>query len=263
MASFSLKDILTNIAVWIKAPKRTEATGTDAFFRAENSDTNVAVSFGVGSGGTNHGLWSHKLGKWLIYGNDTEVRVNGNASGSTVISGNTYHSDNIYMLNAKAIFGKTTDGTFQNALSPCNSSNACVLGWGGYENSVGSTTICGNTIYLTSKGNISVNQPIFSGGYRLFTIEFKNVDNISVSANSYKEGSLSIAKTGFTPIGVLDYYASNASSSGTGSSFAMIYHNYIDRSNNTYHYGIRNVNSSAIKVKMNARILYVSATQGV
>ena len=76
MASFSLKEILTNIAVWIKKPVVTEATGTDAFFTAKNSTTPVSVSLGVGSGGTNHGVWSGTMQRWLLHGNGTNVYVN-------------------------------------------------------------------------------------------------------------------------------------------------------------------------------------------
>lgn len=38
---------------------------------------------GVGSGGVNHGVYSTKLGKWLIYGTDTAVICNGTATNVT------------------------------------------------------------------------------------------------------------------------------------------------------------------------------------
>ena len=42
-------------------------------FVATRSDTNVSCIFGVGIGGTNHGIYSYKLNSWVIYGSDTDV----------------------------------------------------------------------------------------------------------------------------------------------------------------------------------------------
>lgn len=55
----------------------------DASFKATRTDTEVTVFMGVGSGGVNHGVYSSKLGKWLIYGNDTSVICNGTATNVT------------------------------------------------------------------------------------------------------------------------------------------------------------------------------------
>lgn len=41
------------------------------------TDTNVAMFFGIGASGTNHGVWSYKQNKWLIHGDDSSVYVNG------------------------------------------------------------------------------------------------------------------------------------------------------------------------------------------
>lgn len=76
MKAKSLKELFTNILTWIKRPTVTEATGTDAFFRTKNSSTNVTADFGVGAGGTNHGIWSGKLNKWMIHGDASKVYVN-------------------------------------------------------------------------------------------------------------------------------------------------------------------------------------------
>lgn len=55
----------------------------DASFKATRTDTEVTVFMGVGSGGVNHGVYSSKLGKWLIYGNETSVICNGTATNVT------------------------------------------------------------------------------------------------------------------------------------------------------------------------------------
>ena len=49
----------------------------DACFRATRSDTGVSVYMGVGSGGTNHGVYSYKLGKWIVYADGSNIYCNG------------------------------------------------------------------------------------------------------------------------------------------------------------------------------------------
>lgn len=55
----------------------TNDTATDTYFVAERTDTGTSVSFGVGAGGINHGIWSMPLNKWMIYSDGTYVYVNG------------------------------------------------------------------------------------------------------------------------------------------------------------------------------------------
>lgn len=51
--------------------------GTNTFYCAKRTDTNVTAMLGVGSGGTNHGVWSGSLNKWLVNGNASDVFVGG------------------------------------------------------------------------------------------------------------------------------------------------------------------------------------------
>jgi len=60
----------------------TKASGDTGFY-AKRSDTGVEVWMGVGSGGTNHGIYSNKLGKWMMYGDATNVYLNGTATTAT------------------------------------------------------------------------------------------------------------------------------------------------------------------------------------
>ena len=62
--------------------KITKASGDTGFY-AKRSDTDVEVWMGVGAGGTNHGIYSNKLGKWMMYGDATNVYLNGNATTAT------------------------------------------------------------------------------------------------------------------------------------------------------------------------------------
>ena len=53
-----------------------KSSSTDTYYVAKRTDTNVSVGMGVGSGGTNHGLYSHKLSKWLVNGDGSNVYIN-------------------------------------------------------------------------------------------------------------------------------------------------------------------------------------------
>lgn len=45
----------------------------DTMYCAKRTDTNIEVDFGVGAGGINHGIYSRKLDKWLIHGDENNV----------------------------------------------------------------------------------------------------------------------------------------------------------------------------------------------
>ena len=191
----------------------------------------------------------------------TSQQVDVDINGALDVSKDIVVGNAVYLQNAKIIYGKDSNGTDRSVVQAYNGSNNVVFGYGGYEGSLGNTNIYGNNINFTSRGNINANQPLKVGGYKIITTQTFNADNISVTANGYKEGTINIAKTGYTPIGVLDMYINNASTSGSGSSFVTFYRSYI--SGTTYNYGIRSVTSSATKVRVYAKILYVASTQGV
>lgn len=56
---------------------------TDCGISMKRTDSEVQMFVGVGTGGVNHGVYSNKLGKWLIYGNGTDVICNGTATNVT------------------------------------------------------------------------------------------------------------------------------------------------------------------------------------
>ena len=49
--------------------------------RAARTDSTGDMFVGVGSGGATYGMWSNTLGKWMVYGNSSAVKLNGLADG--------------------------------------------------------------------------------------------------------------------------------------------------------------------------------------
>lgn len=66
-----------------------EKQNLDVIYVAERIDTNIKVGFGIGTDGINHGVWSYKLKKWMLYADEEEAYLNGiaNVSLRTASSG--------------------------------------------------------------------------------------------------------------------------------------------------------------------------------
>lgn len=54
-----------------------DTENVDSGITARRKDTDTGVALMVGSGGANHGLWSHKLNKWLVHANGSKVYFDG------------------------------------------------------------------------------------------------------------------------------------------------------------------------------------------
>ena len=56
-----------------------KVTGNDVPITAKSSSTGAEISFGIGSGTVNRGIFDWSLNKWIIYTDGTNVRL-GNSS---------------------------------------------------------------------------------------------------------------------------------------------------------------------------------------
>jgi hypothetical protein len=84
-------------------------------------------------------------------------------------------------------------------------------------------------------------------------------DNVTVngSGTKYTDGNASIAKTGYTPLGVVGFRVINASSSGANGANVVISHAYI--SGTTAYFRVKNTETSSAKVRIYFTILYAKA----
>lgn len=99
-----------------------------------------------------------------------------------------------------------------------------------------------------------LSEHIIGGGSELLVEEKTLADNITVSSTSTTDQSVSIAKSGYTPLGVIGFSVVNASSSGTASNNAATAFCYLDGS--TCKMRVRNVGTATMKVKLGVQILY-------
>lgn len=84
-----------NQDVYINQP----TVAKSAFYKAIRTDTGIEVAFGVGESGLNHGVWSGKLNRWIVYANESSIYLNGNALTATKLK------------TARTINGVAFDGT--------------------------------------------------------------------------------------------------------------------------------------------------------
>lgn len=53
------------------------SSGGDTMIKFNRTDTNVGLSVGIGSGGTNHGVWTNAMDRWMIYCDKTKTYIPG------------------------------------------------------------------------------------------------------------------------------------------------------------------------------------------
>ena len=125
MAQLNLKKVIARLLQWVQYPVvKCGTANQEAWYQAQRTDTGTTVSFGVGSGGVSHGVYSNTQGRWLIYGDDTTVYVNGvqmrKTSASATKSGSVwtagtitayYNCGTVTVLFSNVSFGTVTSRT--------------------------------------------------------------------------------------------------------------------------------------------------------
>ena len=130
---------------------------------------------------------------------------------------------------------------------------------GNYAFIIGNGTGTSST-YRSNAFTVGWNGAITAGGLPsgLLAEDVLIVDNLSVTTSTpTADGTTSVAKTGYTPIGVVGFRCLNASSSGTNGAYGVISRAYLNGTNNaTANYRVRNCGDATMKVRIYFTILY-------
>ncbi len=108
--------------------------------------------------------------------------------------------------------------------------------------------------------DLTVLGAITAGGHPsgLLTEEVVLADNLTVTHASYANSSKSVAKTGYTPIGIVGMHTENATSGGTYNTWVTLHSFYL--SGSTAYFIVRNTHASTdAKIKITATILYAKS----
>jgi hypothetical protein len=122
-----VKKTLSKIVNWIKSPIINWANETNGgrTFIVKNTNGD-SINFGYSANNTDYGLWSTKLGKWLIHGDENKVYVNGGIPfnvNAVLWSGASYMGEISGTVQTADLSQNITDQT-----------NGVVLCWSGYAN---------------------------------------------------------------------------------------------------------------------------------
>ena len=93
------------------------------------------------------------------------------------------------------------------------------------------------------------------GGKKLLKVVTAKKDNLSISKTNTASGTFNVSsQSGYTPVGVVGFDLSNATSSGSGASYAVPLQ--IQLSGSSIAYQIRNSHSAAIRISLEVFVLY-------
>ena len=87
-------------------------------------------------------------------------------------------------------------------------------------------------------------------------VEAKDLFDNATITNTVKDGSASVAKSGYTPIMIVGFRIRNASSNGAGSSSTWAYRLYLNISTSTVYYSLRAKDDITAKVRLSVYVLY-------
>lgn len=264
--------------------------GSGATIYANDTNSTVIANLGYGSGTSEAGGTSNApyyslgnrtgtIGNWSVAeGKSTTASgYSSHAEGTTTTaSGNYSHAEGVNSVASGS--GSHAEGSRAQAIGNgshaggtgtiANSKSQTVIGEHNIEDTAGSASTRGNYAFVIGNGStltksnaLTVNWEggISAAGYPSgLRVRAAEVSTVSVTGNSYTDST--IALTGitpsFTPLGVVGFYVVN-STGGSGGSYAIISHAYVDGT--TLHYRVKNVSSDSISVKLHFDVLYAKA----
>ena len=218
----------------------------DTYFYAKRLDTNVQVNFGVGSGGSNHGVYSigyndgntfHTDKKWMIYRNSAgNVIVNGTAINNLPLGEvlseipNNSNINDYYLPGAYKVVNNSSAATMTN-LPIANGGVLYVRASAGQAISASSTWKYLVQEFLTFAGYLYIRKGDSGSGttvtwgnwYRYLTTaslplsisnvgcvtEVVTMSQLSLPASGTAHDSKDVSKTGYTPVGIVGITGSN------------------------------------------------------
>lgn len=92
-------------------------------------------------------------------------------------------SSNLVLPNGKAVYGTQTDGSTTRSMLYMNNNNDCIIGYGGYSNNDGETSIYGTDVFIFSKTADAYYKPYYTKGDSV-TINWNGAGFISNSSKS-------------------------------------------------------------------------------
>lgn len=236
-----------NAAIGGTLANQISKVNSDLGKKAPTSHASTATTYGVGDA-SNYG--HVKLSD--IYTSNVGGASNSLAASQSAVW-NAYNALN----NAKApkssptIYDPTIIFNFENdsGLTEANLRKAGGAGTQGLAiiTKVNGTSIFNNLINNDGTANFVAKSDI--------VVDKFSVDNQTIAANTYGDVDISVAKSGYTPIGIIGFDFNNASTNGANSSRCTPYSMYLN--GNKAHFDIRNDATNKAIIKATVTVLFI------
>ena len=165
-------------------------------------------------------------------------------------------TDTNHLTNGAGFISTETDPVFSaSAASGITSSD--ISAWNGKSDFSGDYDDLTNKPTIPTKTSDLNNDSGFVSGLMFEEVSIKDNVTVNGSGTKYTDGNASVAKTGYTPLGVVGFRVINASSSGVNGANVAVTHAYI--SGTTAYFRVKNTETSSAKVRIYFTILYAKA----
>ena len=257
----------------------TTASGSRSHAEGEGTKAIGIDAHAEGLNSKAEGHWSHTeggytttdTGAWYAHAEGLETKANGRHSHSqnrgTVADGMSQTVIGEYNIAQGSSNSRSnTDYAFiiGNGWDEDNPSNALTVDWDGNTHTSGRVTSAGvtssgtisTTSTISATGNINTTGSFTMSGSKLLKVVATTKDNVSIAKATTGNGTFTVStQSGYTPVGIVGFDMSNASSSGTGVNNCVPLQYELNGS--TVSWQIRNNHSSsAVKIQMQVFILY-------
>jgi hypothetical protein len=166
---------------------------TDCGISMKRTDSEVQMFVGVGTGGVNHGVYSNKLSKWLVYADGSNVYCNGTATNVTgtvtVAHGGTGATT---AAAARTNLGVAVTSLYSGSLT---GSNSCTFNYGNYNFYI----IIGTPASSSSKVGIVLPKAILTTS----DVRYQIADDANYCSFSIKYSSSTVTLTRYGGAGTI------------------------------------------------------------
>lgn len=210
-----------NQDVYINQP----TVAKSAFYRAIRTDKGTEVAFGVGESGLNHGVWSGKLNRWIVYADESSIYLNGNALTATKLKTartiNGVAFDGTKDITIKASGGGDVTAAGDNNFTGTNTFNKPITVRDGALAGIGGTIILG-TKPNSATTQAKINSAATGAMYYTATEGLAHFFNVGTAEVATIGGTATTATLDFLANSILKYSTSSGLRVGGGGTSQII-----------------------------------------
>ena len=210
-----------NQDVYINQP----TVAKSAFYRAIRTDKGTEVAFGVDESGLNHGVWSGKLNRWIVYADESSIYLNGNALTATKLKTartiNGVAFDGTKDITIKASGGGDVTAAGDNNFTGTNTFNKPITVRDGALAGIGGTIILG-TKPNSATTQAKINSAATGAMYYTATEGLAHFFNVGTAKVATIGGTATTATLDFLANSILKYSTSSGLRVGGGGTSQII-----------------------------------------